>query len=316
MAESKPVTVAGVTYSSFAEAERKYGIRRGTAEQRFRVYGWNIDEAFGLVARKRPHRRPQPVVVRDVRYETLKAAARAHSVGFSTFKKRLRKGLSPEAALALPDSGYVPGTKALVVCGTTYDSQAAACRRHNVERHVFHNRVNNLGWSTEQALELAPPPNGTKKCLGRIYRVMHTASGKAYIGLTLSGLEKRLQEHIERAYSGRSLNPSSLQMAIRSSGAAAFSIKEVAVAHTLGELAQLERRYIAEFGTLAPAGYNLADGGAGLYARGKEIAVFGTVFGSIAEACGAHDLPEHTIYRRLHMGESPDVAFSRPAAPR
>ena len=316
MAESKPVTVAGGTHPSFAEAERKYGIRKGVAEQRYRVYGWTLEEASELVPRQRPVTKPQAVVVRGVRYQTLKAAARAHGVEFSTFKKRLRKGLSPEAALALPESGYTPPTKALVVGGTAYDSIAGACRAHGVWDAVFRNRVNNLGWSVEQALELAPPPNGTKKCLGRIYKVTHNASGKSYIGLTLSGLDKRWLEHLDRAFSDKELHPESLQVAIRSFGAEAFTVEEVTLGHTLGELAALERRYIREFKTRAPAGFNLADGGAGLYAKGKKIEVFGTTYDSIALACRELGVPLYAVHGRLSNGLSPNEAFSYPYSPK
>ena len=316
MAESKPVTVAGVTYPSFAAAERQHKVKRGVAEQRYFVYGWTLDEAFGLVERKRPGTRPQAVTVRGVSYDTLTAAARAHGVEFSTFKKRLRKGLSPEAALALPGSGYVPPTKVLVVRDTAYASIADACRAHGVWEPVFHNRVKNLGWSMEQALELVPPPNGSKKCLGRIYKVTHQPSGKAYIGLTLSGLRKRWQEHVERALSDRALHPDSLQAAIRSHGANEFGMEEIALAHTLGDLAALERRYIAQFGTRAPMGFNLADGGAGLYAKGKRIVVFGTAYDSIAYACKVLGASLYSVRYWLDAGLSPDDAFSRPLTPK
>jgi hypothetical protein len=316
VAEGKPVTVAGVTYPSFAAAERQYKIKRGIAEQRYFVYGWTLEEAFALVERKRPGTRPQAVTVCGVVYDTLKAAARAHGVEFSTFKKRLRRGLSPEAALALPGSGYVPPTKVLVVRDVAYHSIADACRAHGVWEPVFHNRVKNLGWSVEQALELVPSPNGSMKCLGRVYKVTHQASGKAYIGLTLSGLQKRWQEHVERAFGGEALHPDSLQVAIRLFGADAFTIEEVALAHTLGELAALERRYIAQFVTRAPAGFNLADGGAGLYARGKKVVVFGTGFASIAVACRELGAPLCAVRHRLRKGCTPDEAFSLPHTPK
>lgn len=312
MTRRTSIQLADITYPSFAEAERKFGIPAGVAKARVRAYGWTHEEAFGLCERK--HARHRSICVAGVEYANEGEAARAHGLRASTVRKRLRRGLSVEQAFELEGSGYQPTTKKLTVRGVAYPSNAAAAKAHGVKYPVFFNRVHNLGWSIEQALELVAPPNGHQKVLGRIYVVTHIETAKRYVGLTASSLPKRWAEHVKKARSGAKLHPDSLQAAILQYGEKAFNIAEVAVCHTKGELAKLERKYIEEFRTTAPNGFNLALGGAGVHShsKGTAITIAGIRYETFAQACRVLNKSEHRMRRLLRDGRTPDEAFSLP----
>jgi hypothetical protein len=316
MAKGIPITIAGITYRSFTEAEQKLGITPGVALSRVREKGWTLEEAFGLhpcPVQKNERIESRPITVDGITYESEAEAARAHGLKRHTVSKRLRKGIPVEVAFELEGSGYQPQTKKVTVAGVCYPSKVAAANAHGVVPAVFHNRIANLGWTLEQALEIEPPPNGEQKVLGRIYLVSHTASGKKYVGLSMSSLKKRWQEHVKKAYRKIQHHPDSLQAAILLYGADAFTISEVAIGHTRAELVQLERDYIEEYRTTAPHGFNLALGGAGIHShsKGRAITVNGVAYTSVAQACRVLGKSLNSIGHWLRKGLTPDEAFSR-----
>ena len=92
--------------------------------------------------------------------------------------------------------------------------------------------------------------------MGYIYKLTF-ASGKAYVGMTTRPLEHRLylhRFHAERADYGNRL----VYNAWRKHGEPTVEVVEEVPDN---QLASLEIRYIAEFGTLTPGGYNLTAGG-------------------------------------------------------
>lgn len=98
---------------------------------------------------------------------------------------------------------------------------------------------------------------------GIVYRITNNLNGKCYVGITTNGLSRRWKEHL--APSKRTLRATRpLYAAFLKYGSDNFSIAEVATASSVEELKALERRYIAEFGTFAPGGYNLTIGGDGV----------------------------------------------------
>lgn len=104
---------------------------------------------------------------------------------------------------------------------------------------------------------------------GRVYLITNSANGKRYIGQTIRTLEIRFKQHCALQAKCRAL-----ESAIRKYGAGCFSIKELATAADQDELNALEARYIREFSTVSPGGYNLRDGGGAkgaMHAETKEI---------------------------------------------
>lgn len=95
-----------------------------------------------------------------------------------------------------------------------------------------------------------------------LYRIMHRATGRAYIGLTTASLEKRWSAHLYRMRKGVK---SALYDALRRYGVEAFDISAIVSLVPDGDLADLkalEIAVIAQEGTFG-SGYNLTSGGDG-----------------------------------------------------
>lgn len=91
----------------------------------------------------------------------------------------------------------------------------------------------------------------------RLYKVTNSVNGKQYIGLTERTLAQRWERHCAVK------NNMLMHKAIRKYGVSAFTIEELCQVATLAEAAILERKFIAEYGTLSPNGYNITPGGEG-----------------------------------------------------
>lgn len=91
-----------------------------------------------------------------------------------------------------------------------------------------------------------------------VYVLTCAATGKAYIGLTKVGARRRFAAHCYNARTGKG---GALYAAIRKHGADSFTVDTVAEGLTVEQACALEVLTIAERGTLAPDGYNIARGG-------------------------------------------------------
>lgn len=83
-------------------------------------------------------------------------------------------------------------------------------------------------------------------------------SGKRYVGLTKTSARKRLNQHHLYARNGLK---SALYNAMRAHGTVAFSISVLTECVDAREAIACERGLIAQYGTMAPRGYNLTIGG-------------------------------------------------------
>lgn len=90
-----------------------------------------------------------------------------------------------------------------------------------------------------------------------VYKITHKKSLKSYIGIT-TDYQKRMREHKQAKGGCRYL-----YNAVRRYGFDAFEHKIIAKAHSWEELCLKEQAFIKFFGTKAPDGYNLTDGGEG-----------------------------------------------------
>ncbi len=98
-----------------------------------------------------------------------------------------------------------------------------------------------------------------------VYRLTHVKSGRAYIGKTVKTLEERVRRH--------TYSDSHIGRALRRHGRDAFQV-EVLLVGDEEHCFEMERALIEAQGTLAPGGYNVAEGGNGLtIAAALEIAV-------------------------------------------
>lgn len=92
-----------------------------------------------------------------------------------------------------------------------------------------------------------------------VYRVTCTVSKKCYIGLTNKDEPLRWRYHLRDARTKR--RDGVFHQAIRKYGADAFQREVLRECADEGEAVATERRLIAQYGTLHPAGYNLSAGG-------------------------------------------------------
>ena len=93
------------------------------------------------------------------------------------------------------------------------------------------------------------------------YMITNTKNGKSYIGITTRTLSRRWYEHCFVPNSCGQL----LNKAINKYGKDAFIIEAIASARTLEDLKEVEKQLIEQHQTKVPHGYNLTDGGDGVF---------------------------------------------------
>ena len=102
-----------------------------------------------------------------------------------------------------------------------------------------------------------------EKKAGEVYRIIRNKTGKCYVGQTTRTAAERFEEHrrCKTSYIGR---------AIRHYGVKAFTLEVLEVCETLEQLKERERYFIAKFDCRWPKGYNMTDGGEGIWDRTPE----------------------------------------------
>lgn len=97
--------------------------------------------------------------------------------------------------------------------------------------------------------------------VGYVYCVTEKSSGKKYVGATSVSVERRWKQHIDTARRDRG---SFLHAEIRLRGEHSFLVETIGTADSKSAMFALERRRIAELGTMYPHGLNGSAGGEGL----------------------------------------------------
>jgi len=111
------------------------------------------------------------------------------------------------------------------------------------------------------------------KVVGEIYKITNTTNGKLYIGQTRShrlnhnkyrpfGYLGRFKDHIHEANSNKKNQSRYLNSAILKYGIESFSCDKILTCH-VSELDEQEERFIREYNSKYPNGYNLTNGGKG-----------------------------------------------------
>lgn len=90
------------------------------------------------------------VTVNNIKYQNLKALAKAYNISYSTFKSRLLAGLSLEEALTRPISDNRKGVT-VEYEGKTYESIRSFCTENNLSYGALLKRLQN-GDSLEEAV--------------------------------------------------------------------------------------------------------------------------------------------------------------------
>ena len=90
-----------------------------------------------------------------------------------------------------------------------------------------------------------------------IYLITNLENNKKYVGLTKFSITERFYQHVKRGFL--------LTEAIKKYGEDEFFIELIEEVDTAGRAYELEQYYIKEYNTKVPYGYNLTDGGDGIF---------------------------------------------------
>jgi group I intron endonuclease len=90
-----------------------------------------------------------------------------------------------------------------------------------------------------------------------IYLITNLNNNKKYVGLTKFSITERFYQHVKRGFL--------LTEAIKKYGEDEFFIELIEEVDTAGRAYELEQYYIKEYNTKVPYGYNLTDGGDGIF---------------------------------------------------
>ena len=90
-----------------------------------------------------------------------------------------------------------------------------------------------------------------------IYLISNLENNKKYVGLTKFSITERFYQHVKRGFL--------LTEAIKKYGEDEFFIELIEEVDTAGRAYELEQYYIKEYNTKVPYGYNLTDGGDGIF---------------------------------------------------
>jgi group I intron endonuclease len=124
----------------------------------------------------------------------------------------------------------------------------------------------------------------------RAYAITNLATGKLYVGITVRSLRRRWTDHLRAARDGVN---TALYRAMRKHGVISFSIVQIASALSREALKALEKDLIAQYGSLAPRGYNLTKGGDGVDGMHPDI---------VARTAEKNRGRRHTETARLAIG--------------
>jgi group I intron endonuclease len=91
----------------------------------------------------------------------------------------------------------------------------------------------------------------------KIYLITNIKNKKQYVGVTKFSPEERFLQHTKRGFI--------LTEAIKKYGSEFFSIELIVEVNTENDAYDLEKYYIEKYNTKAPNGYNLTDGGDGIF---------------------------------------------------
>jgi len=104
--------------------------------------------------------------------------------------------------------------------------------------------------------------------IGIVYIIKNLVNGKCYIGITTQKLQTRMNVHSCMAHSQGS--NTAIHRAIRKYGASSFDIEAIDSANCILELQLKETYWIKALKTISPNGYNLTQGGEGVFNPAEE----------------------------------------------
>jgi hypothetical protein len=157
---AKLTNVDGVTYPSFRAAAVALGIDEGQVRTRMTKYSWTMEEAFGVIPRKRANKALKAITIAGISYSSLAQAANKYGINTVAFRARMRAGWTPEqaAGLALPPDRKPTVGDAIIIQGKEFRSVKEAIRAvPHLDAGNVYARLQR-GWTPEQAFGLEEKP--------------------------------------------------------------------------------------------------------------------------------------------------------------
>ena len=271
------------------------------------------------------------ITISNNHFDSLRKAAQHYGVAESAFKRRLELNWSPEQAAGLEPPPKKPSNYAKPVnfLGVEYPSATAMNAAFGLRKNVIERRISR-GWTEREAAGLDPKPHRhrnidssprqtnlasyqeidgktyPKAAAGeyKLYLITNTENKKEYVGITISSLQQRLDQHIYAAEN--SDRPQILYRAIRKYGSDKFKISLLRNdAKNYQELMQQEYEEI-QSRNLVKRGYNSSRGGD--IGTGKEIEIDGRVFVTQGAAADFFGIEQTKFNWRLRNGYTPEQA--------
>lgn len=305
------VTCNGKTYISISALAKTFKLNPAIVSRRIRN-GFTPEQAVLLKFRE-PKTTGHRIIVGNKTYSSMTKAAKAHGLDHRVVWLRIKKGRTIKEAFGLKEFNYSSKPKKIIIGKNKFRSLRDACRFYGVDKYVLNARINRYGWTIRQALEVDRRPGYEKGILGYVYLIKNLISKQNYVGITMGLLNDRLEQHIDKAFSKKKLDPRGLHAAIKKFGPKVFKIKKIGKAKSEGELLEKEMKWIKIYKSLAPKGYNLNSGGTGTRTTGIKTIVGKKSFKSIVAACRYFNLNSDTerreVTRRINKGATPEEAI-------
>lgn len=209
------IVIAGKIYPSKTAAAKDLGIDPRTFLKRM-IDGYTPEQAAELEERptspgapSRPGA-PRPVIVKGKPFKSLMKAAAHYGVSYDRARHRTKKGATIEQVLGLEPLWTANSVE---FKGKMYESRAALAEAYGLRGDLVSKRINQLGWTLEEALGIIDRPKSSlnkgkfnEKFFERnpeekehpavlyLVNITHTASGQSFskIGITVYTVEGRL----------------------------------------------------------------------------------------------------------------------------
>ncbi len=302
--DATSISFQGKTYASFNEMCRSHHVNPEIARNRIKRGGWSLEEALELKKRHKPN----PITVGNRQFDGWADACRFYDLKVGVVRNRVNVGgWSIEEAFEIvprPEKA----TK-FMIQGNAFVSFTEMCRFYGKDESVVRSRINRLGWSLEESLEIEPRKARAIGVRGFVYKITHVETGLSYIGITKKNVEERWKEHVERSIQEELNDESGISLALRQCGPEAFLWEVIDTAMNLGELESKERHYIATLNTVEPNGFNRNKGGAGTRTEGIKVSVEGVLYPSIRAAAEVYGVNPYLACARLERGWKPHEIF-------
>ena len=306
----KKISVSGLEFEQLKDACEYFNVSYSKAGTRIRR-GWTIEQAFELepAPKNLSKNAPKKIKFKGKKYPSASALAEEFGVLEGNLNRRLLDGWNMEEALELVDREWKNKPQKVTVAGLVFQTRNDAARHFGLNVGTVAGRINKMGWSIEQALELEPPPEGFHTEFGAVYLITNKVNSMRYVGITLQNPpRKRFEHHISSSDDEKELRPGSLAEAIAEFGPEQFLFEVIETAKTQSDLQELEKHHIVRLNSRSPNGYNLSKGGTIGRVPGRQVEIpsIGMKFKSVADAARYFDMDPGALLHRLDRGYSPE----------